>query len=333
MKRITLLCLLLLVVPVVAQDDTPDPLTPEQLEQREQQREALRQSMKKNIAVQKKMLPHLIPRMPRITAGEKSLSFVFLNENFANEEFLAYTGLTKEKALELKQKTMSVFEKGFSGIEKIQAEIETTDDPEELGKLADRHIEALAGIMASQDDILREELTPQQLGKFKDLRLILAAPNKGVAFLFDFGQYEALDLSEEQRRQIDAIRESYEKEFVPLMENVLAVGMKKMERIAETGEFGQPPTAEEKKAEAEAQIPLVQLHARTRAKILALLSKEQTGRLETVLAGAPAYLVKRLGLGEKRDDSWKESWKPGDPIPEGFLKETQKPGGGFPRVL
>ena len=65
--------------------------------------------------------------------------------------------------------------------------------------------------------------------------------------------------------------------------------------------------------------------------ILAVLTREQTERMEKILAGAPKYLVQRLGLAEKRDDSWRDSWKPGDPIPDGFKNAPRKPfpGGVF----
>ncbi|MCL2745140.1 MAG: Spy/CpxP family protein refolding chaperone [Planctomycetaceae bacterium] len=143
-----------------------------------------------------------------------------------------------------------------------------------------------------------------------------------------FGQYDMLDLTAEQRTKIETIHEEYEREFPPLMEKVMAVQMKKSERLIENLGPDQPLSSlnfeKEYKAEAEALIPLTQLHARVRAKILAVLTKEQTGRLEKILADAPKYLVERLGLNEKQDDSWKDSWKPGDPIPESFKKAPRK---------
>ena len=291
-------------------------------EQTEEERAAMQaktmESFKKSLEYNKKIFPHLIPKVPRITATEKSLPFVFLNEDFTNEEFLAYTGLTQEKAQEIKKKQWDVFTKG-GGQRKIMDEALKTDDPKKLEQLAEKQVDQMSQLMAAQDDVLRKELTPEQLGKFKELRLILSTPNKGVEFIFDFGQYETLDLSDEQRQKLDAIREEYAKEFQPLMQRVLDVQTKRIERWIEAGKFGGEDSEEIKREEDEALVLLSQLHARIRTKVLALMTKEQMERLDKILAGAPQYLVKRLGLDVKRDDSWRDSWKPGDPIPEGAL--------------
>ena len=252
MKRFAFLCLLLVALPVHAQDNVLQ--TPEQRAERKEMLERLRQEAREQMAMMKKITPYLAPLAPRITSGEKTLSLVFMNESFTHDEFLAYTGLTEAKAIEIKQKIGEILEKGQEQLHSnIRDEIKITDDPGELDDLANRFIEGTRRIMAAQDDVFHEELTPQQLGKFKELRLILSASNTGIEFMFDFGQYETLDLTDEQQAKIDTIRKEYEREFPPLLEKLFALQMKKMEQVIEAGSFDPPSNVDEEREEAEAR--------------------------------------------------------------------------------
>ena len=77
------------------------------------------------------------------------------------------------------------------------------------------------------------------------------------------------------------------------------------------------------------------MKARLKAKIHALLTKEQTAKLEKLLADWPAKLEQiradwKAAQAKKKpeDDSWREAWKPGDPVPEGAV--PPRPRKAFP---
>ena len=74
----------------------------------------------------------------------------------------------------------------------------------------------------------------------------------------------------------------------------------------------------------------------SKARVLALLTPEQTAKYERILTEWPKkleqlktdWLAKQKEKGPE-DDAWKKSWKPGDPLPEGAVP-PYRPRRAFP---
>ncbi|MGL4943665.1 MAG: hypothetical protein ACRC46_10790, partial [Thermoguttaceae bacterium] len=62
--------------------------------------------------------------------------------------------------------------------------------------------------------------------------------------------------------------------------------------------------------------------------LLAVLTPEQREKLERLTVSVRERLahLATLPKDEPEDDSWKNSWKPGDPIPEGFAPPRKTRG-------
>ena len=275
----------------------------------------------------KKLMPHLIKRMPEFTTND-DVGAMMLMGDLENEEFLAYVGIDKVKGKEFREQYQKIKQSVDKMTEKLFKKATASDDPAEIDKLGEELADIFEKVIKDHGEVLGKELTPEQYGKFRELRLINSSTNKDYGVLFDFGQYASLDLTDEQRRKIDEIRVDYTRDFQPLAKKLMEVQEKRMEQWAETGDFKN--SEELKKMQEEAEKPIIQLNAATRARVLALLTKEQTAKLERILAGAPKYLARRVGL-IKEDEEWKKSWKPGDPIPEGAVPD--RPHGIFPMGL
>ncbi len=62
-------------------------------------------------------------------------------------------------------------------------------------------------------------------------------------------------------------------------------------------------------------------------RIRGVLTKEQIAKHEKILAEWPAKLETLKAQqknAKKPDDSWKKSWKPGDPVPKGAVPPQQR---------
>ena len=149
--------------------------------------------------------------------------------------------------------------------------------------------------------------------------------------ILNFDAYKGLDLSEAQAKELEKIRTESRKEqieFFDVMFKQVPKGAdrkdakkmqeygKKMERHAEEGK---------------------KLTARLKARIVLLLNKEQTAKLESLLANIPEFVKenqKKRGMPQtatvKPNDDWKKSWKPGDPLPEHVRQEKKMQRRVFP---
>jgi hypothetical protein len=280
----------------------------------------------------KKMVPRMMARFPKLfdkllSSDGNGSARLFRNDAADQQEFRDYIGIDKESAENIRKKQMEVLEKDNSMETMLKIAQASTDA--EIDRLLDEMIDQMNNVQEEAAAVLTKELNPQKLKKLAELRMVHSSTNDRP---FDFDQYESLDLTDEQQKQISVIRAEYLSAAEPLFNNMLAFQQRKNERHFEMTESEDPEAMKKsmediQKEMEEVQQLIIKLNAATRARILTLFTKEQTAKLEKVLTNAPKYLLKRLGLENK--DAWKpsdSSWKPGDgPTAEYLERQRQNP--------
>jgi hypothetical protein len=175
---------------------------------------------------------------------------------------------------------------------------------------------------------------------------------------FNLRLLEAFDLTDEQRTQLDEIRKELETELEQFIDKHFEL---MLQEFVTDGESDDSPEDIVKKAEeAEEAGKLFRkqfndMQAELKVKSLAVLTNEQIERYTRLINDPPEHVKKMLGKTEadtdkeeksveqiaepKKPDVWQpgaNSWKPGDPLPEGVTlpsREVQhtRQRGLFPR--
>jgi len=180
------------------------------------------------------------------------------------------------------------------------------------------------------DSVVRETLTESQLQLAREYNLVMPGVlERMLAQLSDdvpsivtnFDAYEALDLSDEQREVLTKLQKTSQEEMQPLWSEVHVF----LEDLFEKAKNAESPedfdlsgiiakvNGLKNKAAA--------LAKKTKEQIEANLTPEQKERLSQIREEVPKRIAKIMEELEKKksepqDDSWKDAWKPGDPIPE-----------------
>ncbi len=263
-----------------------------------------------------KLLMLAQPQLMGLVAEGKFVPVMLLREHGEKPEFQAATGISPEQVATMEAYSESLEEKDFIGpIEELEKRAAETEDPDELAALTDQAVAVMRGVVDKFDEKLRETVTPEQMLRLRELELQADVFGDEEFLLVNFGGYEALELTEEQRKQFDALRE----EYLADVKDELALLMGATDRELDE---------EEEKALTE---KLQKRTALVKAKILALLTPEQAKKFERLMANRPAFLDAPGTASDAavpENDEWKKSWKPGDPVPEGY--EAPQPKGGFP---
>jgi hypothetical protein len=338
-------CLIILplalpAVAIAADDDSDFKLTPQQQkaldelppEQRENILTRLRERRKKDLQIlsaQKKIISRRAARPSSILEREFDENAdnlrTFDVREWNEQEFLDYVGIDKELAETISKKEeklrVEMLRKTYHTAILLKiAQASTADD--EVDKLMDLMFADGANISKELATLIANELNPPQIEKLKELRMVNSSRNGSKhdgAVFFDFGQYEALALTDEQQKKIAVIKTEYLAAFEPLYQKELDMREQNKEILYHKDILNEAELSEEMKTKQEkiwteigdTYQPITQLNAATRARILALFTKEQIAKLEKVFTNAPKYLRKRVGLENK--DAWKpsdRSWKP-----------------------
>ncbi len=191
--------------------------------------------------------------------------------------------------------------------------------PEELPELEEEFFGTLTMGWDAFDAAHREILTPEQLERAKELDLALPSPIFGdLDLVVNFAAYEALGLNEEQNEKLAEIQNEMASE-----QQRFADEFKDFLKKAFAGQI----TDETEINEGTAKI-VNEAQARTkkiREAIREILTPEQRKRLDEIREEVPKKLqafreaLKKKQAENPEDDSWKKSWKPGDPMPEGAV--------------
>ena len=208
-------------------------------------------------------------------------------------------------------------------------------------------------------------MTPEQKQKMNESLLA----NLSEMPVASPSMFEILDLNDAQKQQMNAIKKELEPEFEKNLENFSSASMvlanmmydemekqgfdlvdmqkepeKMQEKIREMTEKMQPiqkklmENPEYKKISDEINSTGKIFSAKLNTKMFDILTDEQWNRLQHLIDNPPEY-AKIFGKKMKEQQAQKEqaggwqpgpnSWKPGDPIPEGYRQQRSE--GRFPR--
>lgn len=197
----------------------------------------------------------------------------------------------------------------------------------------------------SQKDF-ENALTPEQLKIVHETEIALL-PEIGMV---NPAMFEALDLSDEQRKEMEAIKTEMEAQFNLLVEDAikaqndikdLLYSYLKNEKIASHGEFEKKFKETHEKPDCQEKIKKIrhdhnergrQFLSRFKTKMLDVLTDEQLAKMGKLINEPPAYLAKFLENSRKQREAmakagqWQPgpgSWQPGDPIPKEYLEQRK----------
>ena len=197
----------------------------------------------------------------------------------------------------------------------------------------------------SQKD-LENALTPEQMKVVHETEISLLSEMGMV----NPAMFEALDLTEEQRQEMEAIKTEMEGQFDLLIADAikakndikdLLYSYVKTEKITSLDDFEKKLTEIAEKPECREKMQKIgmdqeekgrQFLSLFRTKMLDVLTDEQLAKMESLIKSPPAYLGKILEAHRKQREAmakagqWQpsvNSWQPGDPIPEEY-KEHRK---------
>ena len=189
-----------------------------------------------------------------------------------------------------------------------------------------KSIEEIDGLFGETDNIafeqwdrvqsqILEEIGPERLDKLRKMGLRLSPLLEEESPLIDFKAYEFLDLSEEQKKKLKIMRDEYVQDADKFIKETEDFYCEILE-LEIRGEEILPDELEAIRKKGEAlQENFLKAFRLSKSKINTLLNRKQTERLEKILSEKPSWL-KDDNDAEPANDSWKNSWKPGDPIPE-----------------
>ena len=201
--------------------------------------------------------------------------------------------------------------------------------PEELTATEDRFFDVLSTAIDELDASLRETMTPVQLQKA--LEFELAAPSfflssllGGEELSMNFAAYDALELTDEQKGEIGKIKDEMNKDAESIFSEVkelTTVALSEMEK--EFSEETHVKLFEKLAAISEKAKALVK---KSQEKVREKLTKEQREELDSIREEHAKKIAKiKEELAKKaKDDSWKDAWKPGDPLPEGAVPPVKE---------
>lgn len=295
-----------------AQEPKADPAKDEAVQKAREEQRKVQQTLFN-------VFPHLAKPVAKLMAEHGGTMKTQIFSQQEKEGFDEYVGISEEQAArqeanrkefetDFRQVFMPVFLKAMTA--------KTDEDFKAIaGEIDQKATEALLSFKKKQDALF----TAEQKTKIAELNL---QSNQGG---FDIGPisldaYELLDLTESQREEFQKIKKEYMDGFENLVQKMVDIQMKIFtpgENEATTAE-----TIKEGHEKYQGELEALakegeQLFSRTKARILALLDKEQQERFVTILAKTPGFLKKRINpQAEEDDEEWKKSWKPGDPVPQ-----------------
>lgn len=226
-----------------------------------------------------------------------------------NPEFRAWSGITLEQIRSMRLAVWDMVDFPPDELVEIYARAVVTEDVGKLATLGEETISLFQELSQKKAEILMAELSPEQIQKLWELEWQIpdsAARINNEDVIVGFERYNALDLSEEQKKLLETLK----KEFLQ--------AASKLDKLS----------GEEKNQK------LFELVKVTRTKLKDTLTAAQKAKLDRLLAEKPKFLTQPAPPpSEKKRDEWvpgPNSWQPGDPLPPGVLPPPP-PAGRFPR--
>ncbi len=207
---------------------------------------------------------------------------------------------------------------------------------EEVSQLCDDAIDANLTVFDTVSKIFHEELTPEQIQMMRELELVLSSvlEDSDFSLSINFDAYETLELTEEQQAAFAKLRnelEAIQKDFFDLASSKIDDELAGERSEQKENAFSEKHEKLVKRAET--------FGGSIQEKIQEILTPSQRERLARIREELPKKIAAIVGkpgnenaTGEQPDDeSWKDSWKPGDPMP--VKTRSPFPGRRFPAAI
>ena len=218
-------------------------------------------------------------------------------------------------------------------------------------------------IMERMTDAVNENLTPDQIQKIKEAQISVMSEIP----IISASMFEALDLSDAQRRQLDEIKREMQPEFEKHADKMADAHMKFMEKMQEAMERMYEITDPEERSRFIQNLsenirrtnPDIQramnevmesgrvFSEALRIRMFDVLTDAQWRRMTNLVDNPPEYMKRMIAEMRRQmgtDDpqavsrqpggGWvpgPDAWRPGDAIPEGYRIERETRRSGFPR--
>ena len=302
-------------------------------------------------------------------SGTYTLLLMSLRDGYkTDDQFNQALGLTEGQSLQVKEIWANATAHLEETMEKIETQIEVVTQfvqdfgtvPEELESEFTAMLETFAPLFEKIDEEIADILTEEQKRQVQEL-MIAVIPEMPF---FDPHIFEALDLTDEQRKQLAEIRKELEPEFEKLFDQMVEeqVRYDEMSDLWHTEINGvvadSTEELEKKREEIRERIrEAYQAHEerqlkrgrefsdRVKVRYYDVLTDEQLERLIGLIGNLPEWLMRLRMVEQKEVDEGKESgeqespavwtpgpnsWQPGDPLPAGYMQRRQERG-RFPR--
>lgn len=272
----------------------------------------------KRIRTQQKLMAGMMKSMIASSADGSMLARWF-TEYGDDKDFQAFAGTTQQQFDEYDRFAVDLIEsKVRPYMKEVMEQANKEEDQAKIAALSKEAGEFLHSVQSECTKKLREILSPQQIRKLQEVQMKTVKPtlSKGVPII-DYDVYAVLDLSYEQGRELESIREEQLKEQQVFLEDSIS---KLMANLSS-------PMKERVEIEKQLEDQGAKLVARIQSRIVGILTPAQLKRLGEIYSDIPEFVKakqKERNIPQQIDaqkySDWKNNWKPGDPIPEEFKR-------------
>ena len=205
-------------------------------------------------------------------------------------------------------------------------------------------------MMQKMRNAVTENLTPDQLKKIKEFQISTMSEIP----ILSPSMFEALDLSDVQKQQLDGIKNEMRPEFEKQTDKMIDMQSKFMVKFQDELEKLESVTDPEerqrlmknigetvRKSNPEIQREMDEMMEsgkvfanKMKTRMLDVLTDEQIAKMVQLIDNPPHYVKsviakirKEMGQGDNETDEWRpgiHSWKPGDAIPAEYLKQREE---------
>ncbi|MGL6196428.1 MAG: Spy/CpxP family protein refolding chaperone [Thermoguttaceae bacterium] len=274
----------------------------------------------------------LIARQMAIAESQGQMSWLRIDSDESDEidDAFKYAGVTQEQIDAIK-----------TALEQLDdVEIEQDDIDPTIENLSTEEaftlVKETLGTLIDEMQIKYEEiLTPEQLQRMREYELVAPSLVESIdsdlpfTLLPNFDAYRALDLSDEQLEQLEAIQNEAEAGFNSQFDNPKNL----------IKEYSEDHEEKARRIKAQNSEKMQNL----RLKVRGILTPEQISRLEKLeseisvrlTTGSESAAADTNNATNSEPKEWQpneNSWKPGDPMPDEMKVEIKQPG-RFPRAL
>ncbi len=289
-------------------------------------------------------------------------SLMFQQLILQDADFREGFGISEEQGDQMRQKMTETMQKAFMNdpeFKTLQAQMQKLHDPADpfLENAPEEKQQEFARLQEKITDIAirrmseatEGEMTSEQKRKMKEFQISTMSEIPIVSP----DMFEALDLSEQQRKQLNEIKKELEPEFERNMDDIIGLQFKAMDKAydiieKEGGEISDQKVFQEKLVAAlekvqkehpefkELEKSIIEkgrgFSEKLKFKMFDVLTDEQMERMGQLIDNPPDYVGKMLAKMKERrgsggDGNWQpglDSWKPGDPIPEEYKKQRKE---------